>query len=322
MENNLCEAFNSSILLARYKSIISMLKDIRVRVMERIVEKRVFCTKWKQNYGPLIKDKFDDIKKECVQWEVHWNGEKGCKVKKGRLRYTVDFKKKFCNYRSWQLTGISCPHACCALWNNGKNSDDFVHKWYNPQTFLRAFQHALQPINSPHEWKHSPLDPILPPQPRKMPGRPKKSRRKAKCEPRKKTYKLSSAGMIPTCSICSGEGHNKRGCERRGESKAESSNEMQRDKAKGKAPVHKDKGKQKLRETHTRPLCKKKPTIKGYDTYTNLKTGEQTFYSGGSKGIHITEPTLTSSGSGGSNKRKATTDHAETNEPMKKHKSV
>ncbi|XVF59285.1 hypothetical protein PTKIN_Ptkin07bG0263300 [Pterospermum kingtungense] len=318
VENNLCEAFNSSILLARHKSIISMLEDIRVRVMERIEEKRIFCSKWKNSYGPLIKEKFDDSKKEGVDWQVRWNGEKGCEVKKGNKQYTVDLPKKLCSCRSWQLTGIPCPHACCAIWNDGKNPDDFIHKWYNPQTFMRAFQHALQPINGAHEWKIFSLDPIMPPQPRKMPGRPRKNRRRAKGEPRKKPHQLSRVGTINTCSICGAEGHNKLGCQRRGEANREVRPRMQRSQSKGDSSVPTDKGKRKMQESHNRPIKMKKQTIKGYGLYTNLKNGEQTFYSGGSKGIRITEPIPCTSVRG--IKRTAIDGPARNKEPIQKKK--
>ncbi|XVF50096.1 hypothetical protein PTKIN_Ptkin04bG0067200 [Pterospermum kingtungense] len=130
-----------------------MLEKIRVYVMERIVEKKDFCNKWKNNCGPLIKKKFDEIKKEGVEWEMHWNGEKGYEVKKGRLQYIMDMKKKMSSCRSWQLTGIPCPHVCCAILNDEGNPDDFLDKWYHAQTFSKAFQHALQPINGAHEWR-------------------------------------------------------------------------------------------------------------------------------------------------------------------------
>ncbi|KAK8628910.1 hypothetical protein V6N13_009490 [Hibiscus sabdariffa] len=42
VDNNMCEAFNSSIIEARYKSIITMLEEIRVKIMTRIVKKRHF----------------------------------------------------------------------------------------------------------------------------------------------------------------------------------------------------------------------------------------------------------------------------------------
>ncbi|MBA0693050.1 hypothetical protein Goari_010563 [Gossypium aridum] len=48
VDNNICEAFNFSIIEARYKSIITMLEEIRVRLMTRIFEKRKFCKSWKQ----------------------------------------------------------------------------------------------------------------------------------------------------------------------------------------------------------------------------------------------------------------------------------
>ncbi|MBA0747688.1 hypothetical protein Gogos_004581, partial [Gossypium gossypioides] len=59
VDNNLCEAFNSIIVEARFKSIIRMLEDIRTKMMTRIVQKRKLCNRWKQNYGPLVKAKFD-----------------------------------------------------------------------------------------------------------------------------------------------------------------------------------------------------------------------------------------------------------------------
>ncbi|KAE8661931.1 hypothetical protein F3Y22_tig00113722pilonHSYRG00349 [Hibiscus syriacus] len=76
--NNLCEAFNSSIVDARYKSIIIMLEEIRVKIMTRIVEKQRFLTTWKYNFGPLIKKKFNIMKKDSIQWRMIWNGDNGC----------------------------------------------------------------------------------------------------------------------------------------------------------------------------------------------------------------------------------------------------
>lgn len=65
VDNNVSEAFNSSIVEARYKSIITMLEEIRLKVMTRIVDKRKYCQSWKKNYGTLIKAKFDAAKKEA-----------------------------------------------------------------------------------------------------------------------------------------------------------------------------------------------------------------------------------------------------------------
>ncbi|KAG8496857.1 hypothetical protein CXB51_008022 [Gossypium anomalum] len=84
-DNNLCEAFNSSIMKSRFKRIITMFEEIRVNMMTRVVVKTEQCHSWEYNYGPLIKKKFDDSKKEGVDWKMISNGENGPAVLYGIL---------------------------------------------------------------------------------------------------------------------------------------------------------------------------------------------------------------------------------------------
>ncbi|XVF43695.1 hypothetical protein PTKIN_Ptkin02bG0061300 [Pterospermum kingtungense] len=292
VDNNMREAFNSILVNARQKSIITMLEEIRVFVMEKIVEKREFVNKWNNNYDPLIKDRFDEYKKEGVDWRVHWNGDKGCEVEKGRRQFTVNLNKKEYSCRVWQLTGIPCPHACCAIWHDEKDPNEFMHMWYHPATYYKAYQYALQPINGFHEWKKSNLEPIYPPGERKSRGRPKKARRKSKGEASKKLGHISLVGNINTCSICGQQGHNKRGCSGRASiptakvslketttasvhtSNAKDNNQVESNVQRKKSmATSKDKGKEKIAETNNRPVRQRKPSLKGYGLYTNLKTG-------------------------------------------------
>ncbi|XVF85705.1 hypothetical protein PTKIN_Ptkin17bG0138200 [Pterospermum kingtungense] len=272
-----------------------MLEEMRVYTMERIKERRDFCSKWRHNYGHLIKKRFDEYKKDGVEWSVHWNGEGGCEVKKRRLQYTVNLKKKQCSCRGWQLSGIPYAHACCAIWHDEGDLDDYVSKWFHPQTFLKAYKFALQPINGPHEWKRSGLEPILPPLARKMSGRPKTTRKKLKGEPKTKGGHLSRASNINTCSLCKKEGHNKRRCpfkasgsvkeptieKNKGKQPSMEKSRGKRsamDKNKGKQPAN-EKEKVPMRETgSSKPIRIRKPSIKGYGLLTNLKTGQRTWH--------------------------------------------
>ncbi|XVF53858.1 hypothetical protein PTKIN_Ptkin05aG0132900 [Pterospermum kingtungense] len=175
--------------------------------------------------------------------------------------------------------------------------------------FMKAYHYALQPINGPSEWKKCGLERLLPPIARKTPGRPKKNRRKSADEPKKSKGKLSRAGLIMTCSLYGQNGHNKRGCQdRAADVNAKACDDVRANreaKAKGKEPVvdnmpkdkakPKDKGKEKIIQTERRPVRTRKSTIKGYGLLTNLKTGQQTFWSG-SKGILIQEPTVNKKG--------------------------
>ncbi|MBA0639955.1 hypothetical protein Goklo_022948 [Gossypium klotzschianum] len=77
VDNNLRKAFNSSIVKSIFKSIITILEEIKVKMMTKILDKRKQCSLWKYNYCSLIK-------KKCVDWKMIWNGENGCEVKKGR----------------------------------------------------------------------------------------------------------------------------------------------------------------------------------------------------------------------------------------------
>ncbi|OMO85298.1 hypothetical protein COLO4_21669 [Corchorus olitorius] len=83
VDSNACESFNSILLDARTKSIITMLEHIREETMKRILAKRKFVEKWKDNYGPLIKN-FDQRKKDSGGWELRDFAENGVEVKKGR----------------------------------------------------------------------------------------------------------------------------------------------------------------------------------------------------------------------------------------------
>ena len=74
IDNNMCETFNGVILEARYKPIISMLEEIRVYVMKRLVAKREYVKQWKIYFAPRILEKLEKVRRLSGMWEVQWNG--------------------------------------------------------------------------------------------------------------------------------------------------------------------------------------------------------------------------------------------------------
>ncbi|KAG8481417.1 hypothetical protein CXB51_026252 [Gossypium anomalum] len=129
VDNNLCEAFNSSIVEARFKSIIKILKHIRTKMITRIVQKRKLCNGWNQNYGSLVKAKFDANKKDCVEWQLIWNGENGCELRKGSYQYT--------------RSGIPCSHACAAMYRLRLQSDEYLHECYHIDAYNKAYSFPM-----------------------------------------------------------------------------------------------------------------------------------------------------------------------------------
>ena len=62
MVNNLSESFNSMIVKARDKSILSMLEWIRARLMSRLYIKKTGIEKYGGNLCPSIQKKLEQLK--------------------------------------------------------------------------------------------------------------------------------------------------------------------------------------------------------------------------------------------------------------------
>ncbi|XP_060178124.1 uncharacterized protein LOC132608066 [Lycium barbarum] len=71
-------------------------------------------------------------------------------------------------------------------------------------------KHTTHSFNLLLIWQCGQSEPILPPEIKKLPCRPRKCRRKEQIE--NKTGKLSKRGVEMTCSLCHAKGHNKKGC--------------------------------------------------------------------------------------------------------------
>ncbi|KAH0639298.1 hypothetical protein KY285_035884 [Solanum tuberosum] len=213
VENNMCETFNSWILAARHKSIITMLEDIRHKMMNRHIDMIKFTETWISDIAPMARAILERNKEYSKNCNVQWNGLNGFEISEGEYSFVVDLEKKHCDCRLWMLRGIPSPHAICAYYYLNQDPDQHVEHWYKKETFLKAYIHFIQPIPNMRMWPETTNPSIEPPKPRKMPGRPGKKRRKSKDEP-KKWGKLSRKGVKMTCTICKKTGHNKAVCAR------------------------------------------------------------------------------------------------------------
>ncbi|KAG5570413.1 hypothetical protein H5410_060179 [Solanum commersonii] len=209
----MCDTFNHWILGARFKSIITMLEEIRVKVMEKLNHMREFSEKWITNVAPMAMDilrKNVEIADNC---EVKFNGDFGFEIHDPPYKHVVDLKKKVCSCRSWQLKGIHCGHALTTIHYKDWVVDTFVDHWYKKETYLKAYNRFIQPMTNMKMWPKSDRPAIEPPEITTMPGRPGKNRRKDSDEPVKKKFgKATRKGRKLKCSVCKTFGHNKKGC--------------------------------------------------------------------------------------------------------------
>lgn len=155
---------------------------------------------------------------DSVGWQVDFNGVDGFGVKKGREQYKVKLQARTCSCRGWDLNGIPCLHAVCAIFDRKKYPEDYIDECYSKEMYEKTYAHALEPIiNGELFWPKTQCEEIRDPIPRRMTGRPKKKRNREQNEPRSGSQtktKVSRKGGRITCSLCNQVGHNKKYCPR------------------------------------------------------------------------------------------------------------
>ncbi|KAG5615312.1 hypothetical protein H5410_015136 [Solanum commersonii] len=200
VENNMCETFNSWLLAARHKSIITMLEEIRHKIMDRNVEMRKFVDTWISDISPMASLVLEENKDYARDYQVRFNGQFGYEILDSHYRHIIDIRKKTCTCRTWQLRGIPCQHVVLAYQHSGQDPEDHVVHWYRKDTFMKAYNYFIQPIPKMKMWPHTSDIVIEPPEPMQMSDKPPKCRKNSKDEPRKKYGKLSRRGVKMTCS--------------------------------------------------------------------------------------------------------------------------
>ncbi|XP_055820311.1 uncharacterized protein LOC129889148 isoform X2 [Solanum dulcamara] len=212
VENNMCETFNSWIISCRHKSIITMLEEIRKKIMIRTVDMIKFANTWISDIAFMARLILQENKDKSRTCKVLWNADVRFEIGEREYKHTINLADRVCSCRTWQLRDIPCQHAITALCHIEQEPEPLVEHWYKKDTFLKAYSHFIQPIPNMKMWPETNNPRIEPPEPKPMPDRPARSRRKGKDEPRKKYGKMSKQGVKQNCSMCKQQGHNKRYC--------------------------------------------------------------------------------------------------------------
>ena len=102
VENNMCETFNSWILAARHKSIITMLEDIRHQLMNRHVDIIKFAETWISDIAPMARTILEANKESSNRCSVLWNRVMVLKLGMGVIHLLFTWK------RSIVIVGYGC----------------------------------------------------------------------------------------------------------------------------------------------------------------------------------------------------------------------
>ncbi|XP_057730911.1 uncharacterized protein LOC130946256 [Arachis stenosperma] len=212
--NNMCEVFNSVLVEAREKPIVTMLEDIRVYIMKRCADNRDRIMPYNRDVLPRIRVKVEKQAELSGNWVSVYAGRDTYEVVSihgGKEKFVVDLRNQECSCRKFQLSGIPCAHAMTCIRKMCFNVDTYVSDYYKKAAYISCYQHVVFPVNGPNLWDRTQMEDVLPPTYRKPIGRPKKKRTRAADEQSSRTG-LSREGQQQKCSYCLCSGHNKRSC--------------------------------------------------------------------------------------------------------------
>lgn len=224
MLNNICESFNSKLVEARDRPILTCLEYVREYLMKKIVIVQKVIDQCDGPLTPTATNIFEAIKTQAAKYTVTWNGGDKYQVTgPWQDQIVVDMRLKVCSCRKWELTGIPCKHVVATLWNMSLNGldvgipEDWVHHAYRLETWKQVYAFKINPVTGVSTWPRSDCPTtLLPPHHHKQAGRPSKKRKISAVEKMKgpfdKNGKLSKAGKTVTCGKCGQKGHNSKTC--------------------------------------------------------------------------------------------------------------
>lgn len=214
VDNNICESFNKWIIDARFYPIITLLETIRCKVMVRIQQQRDKANKWTSQICPNILKKLKHYIKLSGYCHAVSNGKDSYEVRHFDHRFVVNLVNRTCSCRYWELSGMPCPHAISCIFYKTNCLDDYVASCYSIEHFKKTYEHCLEPVEGMQAWPESDRPKPKAPGYVKMPGRPKKARRREQGE-KPRTTRVSKIGTRVRCRKCKGIGHNISSCDRR-----------------------------------------------------------------------------------------------------------
>lgn len=209
--NNICESFNSYMLPARVKPVLSMFEWLRRALMKRFVKKREGMVAYVGKFTPKVTKIIELAKEEATRNCIpHWGGGDTFEVDHFGKTFIVNLELRSCGCRKWDLTGIPCPHALCCIIKDRRNVEDYVHEWYTKEKYLNAYSHVIKTMPGDDQWEKSNETPPLPPLFIVQPGRPRKRRIREPGEGQPgKRIRVSKERK---CSHCGQLGHYKNKC--------------------------------------------------------------------------------------------------------------
>ena len=208
-ENGISESYHNAIGEIRSKPIITMLEEIRIYLMQRMVTMNKKAVNLNDSVCPSIRKYLTLLNNKQRYWEVIVSGYQEFEVRKSDQAFGVNLASKTCTCKWWILSGLPCVHAVAAFAFTSQDPATGVSSYYKKKMWIDTYSHFIKTVGGSSMWPNTGRLGPLPPKKRKKLGRPRNKRIK---HPSECVNEVPRTGRKMTCSNCWEQGHNKSRC--------------------------------------------------------------------------------------------------------------
>ncbi|XP_049386561.1 uncharacterized protein LOC125850757 [Solanum stenotomum] len=208
MTSNIAECINGCLVDARQLLVIDFLEEARILFGSWNCKNGEIASYTKETLGRRFEEILIINASKCATMKVVASSELIFSVYEGGIRYNVCLERKTCSCGRFQHDEIPCAHAMAVLKKkNIKDVRPYCFDYYKHDALANTYAVPVESMPDKNDWTALECvlkEVVLPPRYKKMPGRPRKKRKKNPDE------KLST--KTNCCGRCGQEGHNIKTC--------------------------------------------------------------------------------------------------------------
>ncbi|KAK9193218.1 hypothetical protein WN944_003915 [Citrus x changshan-huyou] len=193
------------------RPVLSMLEEIRCRLMKRFTKRKNEAKAWAKSVAPRIYKELDTSYKKGEKMTVHPSGDLNFQVMDKSYyparKFVVKLEDRTCDCGYWEIAGLPCSHAMACIGYARHEIEEYIPFCFTKQAYINTYSVMFSPIPDERTWDRGERPLIDPPIVQKKIGRPKKCRKRAATEPQKRSRRF-----FVNCSVCGGSNHNVRSC--------------------------------------------------------------------------------------------------------------
>ncbi|KAH9780252.1 SWIM-type domain-containing protein [Citrus sinensis] len=149
-------------------------------------------------------ERTDNNASECFNnWILPYRDRPVLSMLEEIRKFVVKLEDKTCDCGYWEIVGLPCSHAMACIGYARHEIEEYIPFCFTKQAYINTYSVMFSPIPDEHTWDRSERPLIDPPIVQKKIGRPKKCRKRAATEPRKRSRRF-----FVNCSVCGGSNHN------------------------------------------------------------------------------------------------------------------